>query len=64
VPSNSSACYGKPFIEVFEDSGRDFYKIDPHLFSPAQVVFQNLDTGCVHSFGELNHEIVLTSFGL
>jgi methenyltetrahydromethanopterin cyclohydrolase len=64
VPSNSSACYGKPFIEVFEDSGRDFYKIDPHLFSPAQVVFQNLDTGCVHSFGELNHEIVLKSFGL
>ena len=64
VPSSSSSCFGKPFIEVFEDAGRDFYKIDPHLFSPAQVVFQNLDTGRVQSFGELNHDIAVQSFGL
>ncbi|MCL4123461.1 UNVERIFIED_CONTAM: hypothetical protein GTU68_035745, partial [Idotea baltica] len=64
VPSNSSKCFGKPFIEVFEEAGGDFYNIDPHLFSPAEVVFQNVDTGKVHCFGELKHDVVLKSFGL
>ena len=35
VPSISSAAYGRPFLEIFEAAGRDFYKIDPLLFSPA-----------------------------
>ncbi len=64
VPSESSACYGKPFLEVFEDAGRDFYEIDPHLFSPARIVFQNLDTGNVFRFGQVAPEILKTSFGL
>lgn len=64
VPSESSACYGKPFLEVFEDAGRDFYQIDPHLFSPAEIVFQNLDTGNVFRFGQVAPEILKRSFGL
>ena len=63
VPSDSSEIYGKPFLEIFEESGRDFYKIDPHLFSPAQIVFQNLDTGNVHLFGTVAPDIVRKSFG-
>ena len=35
VPSSGSDAHGRPFLEIFEDAGRDFYKIDPHLFSPA-----------------------------
>ena len=31
---------------------KDFYKIDPHLFSPAVVEFRNLKTGKVHTFGQ------------
>ncbi len=64
VPSVASECYGKPFLNVFEDAGRDFYKIDPHLFSPAEIVFQNLDTGNVHRFGNTNSEILYASFGV
>lgn len=64
VPSDSSAAFGKPFLEVFEEAGRDFYKIDPHLFSPATVTFQNLETGNVFRFGKLMPEILRTSFGL
>ena len=64
VPSATSSAYGKPFLQVFEEAGRDFYKIDPHLFSPAQIVFQNVQTGKVHHFGGINHDILKQSFGL
>jgi methenyltetrahydromethanopterin cyclohydrolase len=64
VPSSASASYGRPFIEIFEAAGRDFYKIDPLLFSPAQVVFQNLETGRVHIAGKVNEPVLRASFGI
>ncbi len=64
VPSVASESHGKPFLEVFEDAGRDFYQVDPHLFSPAEIVFQNLDTGQVHRFGKRAPEILKRSFGI
>ena len=64
VPSCSSSAHGKPFAEIFEDAGRDFYKIDPHLFSPAEVVFQNLDTGRVHVFGAVAADVLRRSFDI
>jgi len=63
VPSSGSPAHGKPFAEIFEDAGRDFYKIDPHLFSPAEVVFQNLDTGRVYCFGRVAPDVLRRSFG-
>lgn len=64
VPSNSSPAYGKPFLEIFEAAGRDFYKIDPLLFSPAEIMIQNMDTGRVHRAGKIAPEILQKSFGL
>lgn len=64
IPSLSSPAYGKPFLDVFEAAGRDFYKIDPMLFSPAQVVLQNVDTGSVFVAGQTAPEILKQSFGL
>ncbi len=64
VPATASPSYGKPFLEIFEEAGHDFYAIDPHLFSPAEIVFQNLDTGRVHRFGRTNPEVLVKSFGL
>ena len=58
VPSSASKDHGLPFAEVFERYGRDFYKIDPALFSPAEVVFSNLDTGRIHRFGKLEPELL------
>jgi methenyltetrahydromethanopterin cyclohydrolase len=63
VPSNSAACYGEPFLKIFEKAGHDFYKIDKHLFSPAEIVFQNLDTGKVQVFGKVAPELLQASFG-
>lgn len=64
VPAEASPVSGKPFLEVFEEAGRDFYKIDPHLFSPAEITIHNLDTGTVATFGSVNPAVLEASFGL
>jgi methenyltetrahydromethanopterin cyclohydrolase len=62
VPASSSSDYGVPFAELFERVGGDFYKIDPLLFSPAQVTFNNLSTGRSHTFGSTDPGLLLKSF--
>ena len=64
VPAASSPAYGKPFAEIFREAGGDFYKIDPLLFSPAEVTLQNLDTGRVHRFGQPAPDVLQKSFGI
>ena len=64
VPSMASSAYGSTFLEIFEAANKDFYKIDPLLFSPAQVVIQNVDTGRVHVAGKVNERVLKASFGL
>jgi methenyltetrahydromethanopterin cyclohydrolase len=62
LPSSSSTAYGKPFAEIFAAVNGDFYKIDPMLFSPAQVIVSNVETGNSFRAGELAPEIVDASF--
>ena len=62
VPSSASPDYGAPFAEIFERYNRDFYKIDPLLFSPAEVVFHNLRTGRSHAFGRPEPAVLRRSF--
>jgi methenyltetrahydromethanopterin cyclohydrolase len=62
VPASASCAYGKPFVEIFEAAGRDFYKIDPLLFSPAVVSLLNLDTGRSFRYGETNADVLRRSF--
>jgi methenyltetrahydromethanopterin cyclohydrolase len=64
VPSNSSKDHGALFAELFARYGGDFYKIDPMLFSPAEVEFRNLKTGKCHRFGRVEPVMVRRSFGL
>lgn len=61
VPSASSRDYGTPFYDLFQRYGGDFYKIDPLLFSPAQVTFNNLASGRTFSAGEVNAAVLRTS---
>lgn len=63
IPSSSAACYGKPFLEVFKEANNDFYEIDPSFFSPAVIIFQNLDTGNIFPFGQTNTKLLKNSFG-
>lgn len=64
VPSSASKDHGAPFADIFARTGGDFYKIDPHLFSPAEVEFRNLKTGRCHRFGKCEPSLLRTSFGL
>jgi methenyltetrahydromethanopterin cyclohydrolase len=64
IPSSASPDYGEPFAAIFERSGRDFYQIDPHLFSPAVITLQNLDTGRSFRFGKLHADVLARSFGV
>jgi methenyltetrahydromethanopterin cyclohydrolase len=61
VPSSSSRDYGTPFYDLFQRYGGDFYKIDPMLFSPAQVAFNNLSSGRTFSAGQVNPALLRTS---
>ena len=62
TPSCASEDHGALFIEIFERYDRDFYRIDPGLFSPAEVTFRNTDTGSEFTFGRLEPELLGRSF--
>jgi methenyltetrahydromethanopterin cyclohydrolase len=62
IPSSSSRDYGEPFAAIFARYNNDFYAVDPHLFSPAEVVFQNVETGNTHAFGGVNAQVLARSF--
>ena len=62
VPASASPDYGAPFASIFERYDRDFYRIDPMLFSPAEVVLQNLRTGRSFIFGRVKSEVLYRSF--
>jgi len=62
--SSSSKQYGRPFSEIFREAGMDFYKIDPELFAPAQIIVNNLKTGKTFAAGEVNHKVLRKSIGL
>ncbi len=62
VPACASADYGAPFAAIFERYDQDFYKIDPMLFSPAEILFHNLKTGRSFPFGRTRAEVLYRSF--
>jgi methenyltetrahydromethanopterin cyclohydrolase len=62
VPASASPDYGTTFASIFERYNRDFYKIDPMLFSPAQVILQNLKTGRSFVFGKTRTDVLNQSF--
>ncbi len=62
LPSAASRDFGEPFADVFRRYEFDFYKIDPGLFSPAEVTIMNLRSGRSQRFGGLRAELVAKSF--
>jgi methenyltetrahydromethanopterin cyclohydrolase len=63
LPASASRDYGKPFAQVFKDYGYDFYRIDPLLFAPAQVVVTSLRSGRSFHAGRLDAALLEASFG-
>ena len=61
VPAAASRDYGTPFYDIFQRYEGDFYKIDPLLFSPAEVWLTSTETGRTFHAGHLNAEILEAS---
>jgi methenyltetrahydromethanopterin cyclohydrolase len=63
LPSSASRDYGTPFYDIFKRYDNDFYKIDPLLFSPAEVWLTSASTGRTFHAGSLNPQVLRTSLG-
>jgi len=61
LPASASKDYGTPFYQIFERYEKDFYKIDPLLFSPAEVWLTSATTGRTFHAGRVNTEVLRQS---
>ena len=62
APSSASSQYGMPFYNLFKSVEFDFYKVDPHLFSPAEITINDIIGGKTYRAGKLNPEVLKQSF--
>jgi methenyltetrahydromethanopterin cyclohydrolase len=63
APSMASKDYGKPFLQIFREADKDFYKIDHGLFAPAVLMINNAKTGRTFKAGQINPKILAQSLG-
>jgi methenyltetrahydromethanopterin cyclohydrolase len=61
LPASASADYGTPFYDIFKRYDNDFYKIDPMLFSPAEVWLTSATSGRTFHAGRVNPDVLRTS---
>jgi len=61
LPSMTSSDYGTPFYDIFKRYDNDFYKIDPLLFSPAEVWLTSATTGRTFHAGQVNVAVLRAS---
>lgn len=64
IPSRSSKLYGKPFTEIFEKAGQDFYKIDPLLFAPAEIMINDTKAKKIKKAGKINSRLLKKSLNI
>jgi methenyltetrahydromethanopterin cyclohydrolase len=62
LPAATSPDYGRPFAEIFKAFDYDFYKIDPMLFAPAEVVVSSLTSGRSFRGGRVDPALLERSF--
>lgn len=61
LPASASKDYGTPFYDIFQRYGGDFYKIDPLLFSPAEVWLTSVESGRTFHAGRLAPDVLQAS---
>jgi methenyltetrahydromethanopterin cyclohydrolase len=63
APSMASKDYGKPFLQIFREADKDFYKIDHGLFAPANLIINNAKTGKTFKAGQISPKVLAQSLG-
>src|SRR3989441_1545447 len=61
IPASASKDYGTPFYDIFKRYDGDFYKIDPLLFSPAEVWLTSAGNGKTYHAGRANSDVLRAS---
>jgi methenyltetrahydromethanopterin cyclohydrolase len=61
LPASASADYGTPFYDIFKRYDNDFYKIDPMLFSPAEVWLTSATSGRTFHAGRVDADVLRAS---
>lgn len=61
LPASASPDYGTPFYDIFKRYDNDFYKIDPMLFSPAEVWLTSTASGRTFHAGRVDPDVLRAS---
>ena len=61
LPASTSGDYGTPFHDIFKRYDNDFYKIDPMLFSPAEIWITSATSGRTFHAGRLDADVLRRS---
>jgi methenyltetrahydromethanopterin cyclohydrolase len=61
LPASASTDYGTPFYDIFKRYDNDFYKIDPMLFSPAEVWLTSATSGRTYHAGRREPDVLCAS---
>jgi len=61
LPASGASDYGTPFYDIFKRYDNDFYKIDPMLFSPAEVWLTSVQSGRTFHAGRTNVDVLRAS---
>jgi len=64
IPASTSNLYGYPFFDLFKTVNFDFYKLDPLIFGPAEVTFNDIENGKIYHAGAMNHKLLQQSLGM
>lgn len=63
LPSTATDEYGTPFTDIFESVDWDLYEVPEGVFAPAQVTVDVVG-GPTRTYGQVNEELLMESFGL
>lgn len=58
LPSGNAPAHGRSFGELFEEAGRDFYRLDGALFAPAEVWVSHAGSGRTWHAGALRMDLL------
>jgi len=61
LPAANSSDYGVPFADIFKRYDNDFYRIDPMLFSPAEVWLTSATSGRTFHAGRIDAHVLRAS---
>lgn len=61
LPFSASKRYGEPFADIFEEGGRDFYKVDKDIHTVARYEMTNFATGNTFKAGVIREDMLKAS---